>query len=458
MEHEVKNTMSYPVRISRENRKHIQNTVDYYQSAVNFLVDIAAKEWDYLASFNSTERQGVFDKMVHATSRRKAKYSSFDRRFYKMPSYLRLSAQRTALGIVSSWKSNLQNWIDQGMEGKAPQLGRWHPVMPAFYRGNCFQLDGNTCSLKLRVDNDWKWVSFELNKSDLAYIERHFSIDEASAPVLENRHGKYGLRFTFTSSTPLPEEVHTVCAVDLGINHDAVCSIVHEDGTVTARKFINSAGNKDRMWTIFNQIRKAQSKGSRHTRALWREYDGYSKAVVNDTVKGIIDFASENGADCIVMEHLDFSGRIKGSKKYRLSLWRKKDILHRVEQKAPRHNMRFSTVCPWNTSRLAYDGSGRVERDEKKHSLCTFTNQKQYNCDLSASYNIGARYFICSFINGFTKSCDESQRLDLQAKVPDAFTRTQSTLSTLIRLNAAAGGLRLNLSSDCISGETVFPA
>lgn len=42
-----------------------------------------------------------------------------------------------------------------------------------------------------------------------------------------------------------------------------------------------------------------------------------------------------------------------------------------------------------------------AERSKKpeNHSLCTFGPEKQYNCDLSASYNIGARYFIREFLN-----------------------------------------------------------
>ena len=35
------------------------------------------------------------------------------------------------------------------------------------------------------------------------------------------------------------KEVETVIGVDLGINTDAVCSVVHKDGTVTGQRFIN---------------------------------------------------------------------------------------------------------------------------------------------------------------------------------------------------------------------------
>ena len=31
----------------------------------------------------------------------------------------------------------------------------------------------------------------------------------------------------------------------------------------------------------------------------------------------------------------------------------------------------ISRVCAWNTSRLAYDGSGCVQRNEHNYSLCT---------------------------------------------------------------------------------------
>ena len=53
-------------------------------------------------------------------------------------------------------------------------------------------------------------------------------------------------------------------------------------------------------------------------------------------------------------------------------------------------------------------------------------------CDLSASYNIGARYFI----REITKSLDESSRLLIEAKVPQCSKRSTCTLSTLISLNA----------------------
>lgn len=110
-----------------------------------------------------------------------------------------------------------------------------------------------------------------------------------------------------------------------------------------------------------------------------------------------------------------------------------------VEGKAHRLGMRLSRVCAWNTSRLAFDGSGEVKRgkDSEKtggnYSLCEFPNGKVYHCDLSASYNIGARYFIRELL----KSVTVMRRLQLEAKVPSVCRRSTCTLSDLISLDAA---------------------
>ena len=93
--------------------------------------------------------------------------------------------------------------------------------------------------------------------------------------------------------------------------------------------------------------------------------------------------------------------------------------------------MRVSRVNAINTSNLAYDGSGKVKRDKDNYSLCTFSSGKKYNCDLSASYNIGARYFLRNIINNLKKK----ELMEVQAKLPELSKRTLCTLSTLISLN-----------------------
>ena len=141
----------------------------------------------------------------------------------------------------------------------------------------------------------------------------------------------------------------------------------------------------------------------------------------------VAEYARENHADVIVFEYLEMNGKISGSKRQKLQLWRKRDIQKRCEHQAHRKGMRISRICAWNTSRLAYDGSGIVLRDWRNHSLCAFQTGKRYNCDLSASYNIGARYFIRELL----KSLPATEESRVKAKVPDVGRRTSCTLSTL---------------------------
>lgn len=123
------------------------------------------------------------------------------------------------------------------------------------------------------------------------------------------------------------------------------------------------------------------------------------------TTKALMDVAVLYSVDCIVFEHLDSKGKIRGKRyRERIHLWRKNDVQHRVKLQAHRMGMRLSRVCAWGTSKYAFDGSGVVDRHSIYHyehgrkvynySLCTFQNGKIYNCDLSAAQNIGARFFL----------------------------------------------------------------
>ncbi|MCL2016686.1 MAG: IS200/IS605 family accessory protein TnpB-related protein, partial [Defluviitaleaceae bacterium] len=210
--------------------------------------------------------------------------------------------------------------------------------------------------------------------------------------------------------------------------------------TVVARKFVNLATEKDHLQKALNRQKKAQQNGNRKTPIKWQHVNDLNTDISRKTAKSTMDFATLHKADTIVFEYLDMKGKKKGAKKQRLHLWRKREIQKLVEHKAHKLGMRISRVNAWNTSRLAYDGSGRVERGEyeidgvKKYnySICVFASNKVYNCDLNASYNIGSRYFIREIL----KSDPVMARLPNETKVFRFGTGTTRTLSTLIRFNA----------------------
>jgi len=74
----------------------------------------------------------------------------------------------------------------------------------------------------------------------------------------------------------------------------------------------------------------------------------------------------------------------------------------------------------------------KVERNKDNYSLALFKDGKQYNCDLSASYNIGARYFIREIL----KSLSEREVSHIKAEVPECERRISCTLSTLWKLSS----------------------
>jgi IS605 OrfB family transposase len=203
------------------------------------------------------------------------------------------------------------------------------------------------------------------------------------------------------------------------------------DGTVLARRFINFPGDKDRIVHVLGRIRRKQRERGSACRGLWNYAVRLNAELAKKTAGEIVRFAKENGADVIVFEHLEMKGKIRGSKKQRLHMWRKRDAQRRCEHLAHRNRMRISRVCAWNTSALAFDGSGKVKRDPGNHSLCVFPNGKKYNCDLSASYNIGARYFIRELI----KPLPETARSLLEAKVPAVMRRTSCVYADLLAMN-----------------------
>ena len=88
--------------------------------------------------------------------------------------------------------------------------------------------------------------------------------------------------------------------------------------------------------------------------------------------------------------------------------------------------------------KLACDGSGAVVRNQENHSLCTFRTGKQYNCDLSAAYNIGARYFIRELL----KPLPETERSSLEAKVPAVKRRTSCVYADLRKLYVEVNNLK----------------
>ena len=434
----MKVVSSYGVEI-RTTGVDFKPTIRIYRSALAFLTPVVYENWDAVSQIKGKQEQLTFiEHLTHTTKSHTAKYD-FDGRFYKFPSYLRRAAINEAIGCVSSYVSNHKNWETAGKKGKEPKLQADRFAMPAFYKTVMYE-PGSTeevAFLKVYLNNDWVWVKVQLLKTDVRYLQKYWQHCKPSAPVLEKRHGKYHLRFSFEEKVKLsktPLKAQRICAVDLGLNSDAVCSIMTYNGTVLARKFVNFPSEKDHLYHVLNRIKRYQREhGSKNVQSFWKYAQRLNNELAKKIASAITEFAVLYSVDCIVFEHLDFRGKkAKGSKKQKLQLWRKNGIQDMVEHKAHRCGIRISRICAWGTSKLAYDGSGEVKRDEDNRALCTFQNGKRYNCDLNASYNIGARYFIREIL----KPLQATARSDIGVQIPDCQRRTSNTLSTLRAMTA----------------------
>jgi len=427
-----KTVTSYMVKL-RQIRHSLDATVSIYRAAVEFLIKVVLDHYDIIQELNAKESVNFIEHLVHNTKNNKASYPSFDKKFYKFPSYYRRAAISDAIAHIKSY-----------MELKEIQettfLDRNPDFLPCFFKGNTFnQLSSNVFQIKVFNGSDWVWLTVKANASNMKYLRNHFSLSDLSCPRLVKRHHGWSLRFA-VERKPLLKYVKDIdtfraLGVDLGINTDATCSAICKDGTVNGAKFINSPLQKDRLNRLLNDIKKAQQNGNRKNRRLWSYVDNYNKEIAIRTAKAITEYAIEACCQVIVFENLS-SIKPRGGKKQKIALWRKRDIQKRVETMAKAYGIRVAYICPRNTSRLAFDGSGLVTRGKdagfKNNKLCRFDNGKIYSCDLSASKNIAARYLL----RALQKSMSEKAWSEAMAKVPELSVRTNCTLSTLISLNA----------------------
>ena len=435
--------VSYNVEVINNTNKlrHIvANTLALYNSALNYVCDVVLKHYDEINKLNNLEGRMYLEHLIHNTKNNIAKYD-FDSIYYKLPCYLLRDIESKAIGHIFSYKSNLDNYkkerynkISNGKKFKKrePSLSKCN-LLPSFYKGNMYKMiSDNKIALKIYEDNDWKYEEFKLKKNDLKYISKING--KRYNPEIKIIGKKIYIKFTFEIEDLKLQDKELnkriICGVDLGVNNDATISIMNYEGTILGRHFINT-NNKDLMNHLLNKKRKIQrnSGNYKYLRNLHinNKINSINENIVNHTVNQIIKICLSYGVDVIVFENLRHKfKRAKRSFRARLHRWRKIAIYNKAYEMAHRNGIRVSTVNPNGTSKYAYDGSGLVERDNDNYSICKFVSGKTYNCDLSASYNIAARYYIRETL----KPLDVNSRSELETKASLALSGTKLTYNT----------------------------
>ena len=437
---------SYAIKLNGD-LKALEISIFIYREALHFVIPIVNAHWDEMKDFKYVnQRMAYAEKLVHTTKDNEARYH-FDVKFPKFPSYLRRAVLNRAIGIVSSYRSNLANWEEKKVKLEAkgeklpqvPLLGTRHFDYPAYYKQNLFRNFNpitQTIDLKVFKNGDWVYETYTLKTSDCTYYQKNLANKKQNVPVIKKKGRRFYAAFSYEENVPLitEENIEKICAVDLGMGTDATCCIMGDDGTVYARKFIHFSEEHDRLDTQLGRIKRNQRRGNKKNTRLWKRVSGLSQNIADKTAHAIFEFGNTHGVDAFVLEFLDF----KGKHAVKLAhFWRYKRIFSVLGMKAHRHGLRIARVNARNISRLAFDGSGTVKRGwkiskETPYSIIQFSSGKFYNADLNASYNIGARYWIRHYL----KPVPETERLVLEAKVPQVTKRSTCTVSHLISLRS----------------------
>ncbi|MCR5456739.1 MAG: transposase, partial [Clostridiales bacterium] len=238
----MKIVSTYSVKIKDYN--HIfDETVSIYRKVVDYFINVCICEWENVSKIDSNHyKQQYIESLCHMTKDNyNVKYHSFDKKFYKFPSYLRRGAIVEAIGKVSSYKSNLSRWesAEPKTRGKKPSYPKAGYVYPCMYRTVMYEKTGPyEAKIKVFVRNTWDWITVQLRKSDVDYITRRGARGEICAPTLQKRGHEWFLDYPLEEYAKLSDTnifKQTIVAVDLGINSAAAISVMHSDGTVIGR-------------------------------------------------------------------------------------------------------------------------------------------------------------------------------------------------------------------------------
>ena len=432
----------------------LENTVTIYRDMVRRLISIVNLHWKEIAVVEAQQRyvEQLFHKTKENSNPMFGRFFGLGTKLYKFPSYLRRAAINDAIGHVSSFHSRYYDWqggIRKRRTAKPPILSTDCGVYPDLYKNQCIKIatDYSEAEIKVYKNNDWQWETVTIS----CLARRHImpGVKQLS-PTLIVRNGAASLSVPYWIPSTKTKETDKYCGVDIGINTTAVCSIVDESGSVHARQFIHDGKSLDKRDKHLARIRrKARLTKKLHkgfAKVHYRKAANISKNIANQTATQIINFAVTNNAQgyaprasldatacfagcTVVIENLrnwkPKGGKRKSSLKQRFHGWVKSAIADRLEQLGQEHGIKIVSVYARGTSSTAYDGTGNVKRDKNNYALGTFATGKRYAIDLSASYNIAARYIAHKL-----KLATKGGKL-LVSQSSDSKPRSWASLSTL---------------------------
>lgn len=398
-------TDKWKLNPSAQQRLLLAQTVKVYRRLCRHLVGIIFTHWAELGGLSSQQVIPAVERLIHQTAMNpNAKYSCIDRVFHKFPSYSRRAAISFAVGQVSSFVTRYQEWQSgtrKRRDAKPPTFNPDAGCYPVLYKGQCYKLHGlSQVEIKVFTGTDWIWTNVQISK----LRERHtVETNKLLSPSLVFNNNACHLSVPFECHPEKQQPNKNVVAVDLGINTTATVSVVTFDGTVIHREFIHPGRDIDRrdkrLKSVSMRASSTMGKGGKLHKGFcsntYRKCRNINRQIAHIVSKQIVNIAQQFNAEAIVFENLKGwkakGGRKRSTLRQRFHGWLKAMIRDCTEMKWQEVGGKTMDVIAAYTSKLAYDGSGIVQRDSKNYALAKFTSGKQYNGDLNGSQNIAAR-------------------------------------------------------------------
>ncbi|WP_449410665.1 hypothetical protein [Methylobacterium komagatae] len=337
----------------------------------------------------------------------------FAANFAKVPSYLRRAATMAAHGAVSSFMTHYRSWQGGDRAKRAQRPPRWGGVnaWPTLYAANggagaMIRHDGDAVHLKLldAASGDWLWVKAAVTRRG----KRHATSGAVPlSPSLVVRGAALSLAQPYELSRPRREEAHRPGLRGRPRDQQAGHVQRRSRGRHGDREAVRPPRGSHRP-PRQGAVRDTRQGPADHgqgrqafARVLPGPYDrakGLNTHVARDISRQVVAFARAHGARVVVFEDLrrfrPKGGARRSNLRQRFHGWLHRATVRQAEASCEELGLGFALVHPRGTSAWAYDGSGKVARFRHDHGRCRFATGKEYDCDLSASYNVGARWFV----------------------------------------------------------------
>lgn len=437
----VTRTDRWSLIATHEQHHMVQETIALYRAYTRALIGVL---WVHQREIiTAASPNAVVERLTHMTAHNPTpRYTYFDCRFPKFPSYLRRAAIKAALGQVSSFSTRYDQWqggCRKRRDALPPRRTGENTLNPPLYRGQCLRFDAayQDAEIKVWSGTDWIWTPLKI----AAKRQRHeASANKALSPTLlaDGKGVKLAVPFEVPVQYPPRKTVQRACGVDLGIRKTATASIVSADGTVVARQFFHRGADIDRrdkgLVTVRSKARLTMGKSGKLSvgfcKAIYRKARNRNRDLAQCLSRDIVAFTQEHGAQVIVLEHLKHyrprGGRRGSTLRQRFHGWLHRLLAQRIQERGEEAGLLIAFVNQAGTSEYAYDGSGAVKRDDRNWSWVTFATGKHYNADLNACYNIAARFFakMLGLTGRKAQACARGKSSATQPRIP-------VTLSTL---------------------------